>query len=272
MGSLVHLDLPSLATFGLTQASGRSLVNFQVPTSPHLARWNFSCNLLECDKSFTRSDALTKHMRVVHGMETQFPKSTQQKKRKREDSDAEEEPFVAPDSNGEDDDAGDYDEDDAYNPRGRKGRGRRGKAAGHTAEATVVPVKMEGQQPTVATADAEPDMSDPESDEFLPEEVDPVTGLVKGCRPSKARYLICKAKYRYAMGEHERLLETLKWLQEETQRLRLSKNDALNDLLKKQYGYVVASLVRLPDSGFSYRIGTSLHPASYGPRQRNRHE
>ena len=175
-------------------------------------------------------------------METQFPKSNQQKKRKREDSDAEEEPFVAPDSNGEDDDAPDYDEDDAYNPRGRKGRGRRGKAAGHAAEATVVPVKVEGQQPPAipAAVFVEPEVSDPESDEFLPEEMDPSTGLVNGCRPSKARYLISKAKYRYAMGEHERLLETLKWLQEETQRLRLSKDEALNDLLKKQYGYVAS--------------------------------
>ena len=174
-------------------------------------------------------------------METQFPKSNQQKKRKREDSDAEEEPFVAPDSNGEDDDAVDYDEDDAYNPRGRKGRGRRGKAAGHAAEAITVPIKVEGQPPpaVAAAAFAEPEVSDPESDEFLPEEMDPVTGLVNGCRPQKARYLICKAKYRYAMGEHERLLETLKWVQEETQRLRLSKDEALNDLLKKQYGYVV---------------------------------
>jgi hypothetical protein len=204
-------------------------------------------------------------MRVVHGMETQFPKSNPQKKRKREDSDAEEEPFVAPDSNGEDDDAGDYDEDDAYNPKGRKGRGRRGKA-GHAAEASAAPVKVEGQQPPAitATADAEPEVSDAESDEFLQEEVDPATGLVNGCRPSKARYLICKAKYRYTMGEHERLLEMLKWLQEDTQRLRLSKDEALNDLLKKQYGYVVALYRRLLHSLVS--IGTSLHPAFCGPR------
>jgi len=225
--------------YGVTRTSRFALIGH---IRSHTGERPFTCKLPECDKSFTRSDALTKHMRVVHGMETQFPKSSQQKKRKREESDAEEEPFVAPDSNGEDDDAPDYDEDDAYNPRGRKGRGRRGKA-GHPAEPSAVPGKMEGQQPPAiaAVVDAEPEVSESESDEYLPEDVDDVTGLVNGCRPSKARYLICKAKYRYAMGEHERLLETLKWLQEETQRLRLSKDEALNDLLKKQYGAELAS-------------------------------
>lgn len=177
-------------------------------------------------------------MRVVHGLETQYPaKPTATKKRKREDSDAEEEPFVAPDSNGEDDDAGEADEDDVYNPKGRKSRARKSKAAaaGAGAGASTAHVKSEGTLGVLAP-EPEPEISDTESSEGYLEDMDPHTGLIHGCRPAKAKYMISKAKYRYAIGEHERLLASLKFQQEEIKCLRIAKDDTLNDLLKAQYG------------------------------------
>ncbi|CAG7855103.1 SubName: Full=Uncharacterized protein {ECO:0000313/EMBL:CCA70293.1} [Serendipita indica DSM 11827] len=215
----------------------------------HTGERPFTCKLPECDKSFTRSDALTKHMRVVHGIEPPVPNkghgpaaSVASKKRKRgakaeDESDQDDElPPGALDS-GLDDEGGDDmggigTEDDTWGPSGAKGKKRPSRKSKGGVGGAAVAIKTEE-----AATRAHVEMSDDdESDyEISPKDVDPNTGFVIGtdCTPSKVRYLIVKAKYRYALGEHERLLERLQFEIDEVKRLQESKDEALTELIGK---------------------------------------
>lgn len=171
----------------------------------------------ECDKSFTRSDALTKHMRVVHGIEPLTPHAkpsgpagAASKKRKRgaraeEESEDEELPQGLLESAGEDDgmdDAGGLGtEDDTWNPhtgKGKKRPSRKGKGGAGPASG-IIGVKNEDISAGIQfdTRRGEALWSDDESD-YDAAYQDPQTGTVMGtdCTPSKAKYLMVKAKYR----------------------------------------------------------------------------
>jgi hypothetical protein len=185
--------------------------------------------VLECDKSFTRSDALTKHMRVVHNIEPLAPQSrpavlngpaAASKKRKRgakaeEESDMDDDlPPGILDSAGEDDGMDDgaggaATEDDTWNPYSGKSRRRQPRRSKGVPGATTSGPGSAGllktEEPFGAVSaigySREADWSeDDESDyDSLYQDVDPETGLVRGTEytPSKAKYLIVKAKYRY---------------------------------------------------------------------------
>ncbi|EDN06845.1 predicted protein [Histoplasma mississippiense (nom. inval.)] len=58
---------------GQTHASGYAL---RAHVRSHTKEKPFYCTLPECDRSFTRSDALTKHMRTVHETDTLRPTDT----------------------------------------------------------------------------------------------------------------------------------------------------------------------------------------------------
>lgn len=175
--------------------------------------------VIECDKSFTRSDALTKHMRVVHGIEPLAPhhqarpagtgaggstshgakgKSTG-KKRKRggradDESDEEELPAGVLESGDDDglDDGIAGTEDDTWGPVGRRRRSRKSKAG----PGIGTGVKVEDTGVYGAPTGSRDLWSEDESDyEALEREADEM-GLVGGNTLSKAKYLTVKAKYR----------------------------------------------------------------------------
>ncbi|KAG8817766.1 hypothetical protein FRC17_011100 [Serendipita sp. 399] len=56
--------------------------------------------------------------------------------------------------------------------------------------------------------------------------------------------MIIKAKYRHALGEHERLLEHLQFELDEVKRLRDAKDEVLNELLRVQFGAEADPLIK----------------------------
>ncbi|KIM22226.1 hypothetical protein M408DRAFT_333005 [Serendipita vermifera MAFF 305830] len=263
--------------FGVTRTSRFALIGH---IRSHTGERPFTCKLPECDKSFTRSDALTKHMRVVHSIEPANPHSRPPiagtstihppgaaagaKKRKRgakveDESDMDEElPPGALESGGDDDgldEVGAGTEDDVWNPSvvagaagGAKGGARkrpprrsRAAAAGPKIEETTINIGALG-----AGTEAEWSDDDASDYEALIKDVDPNTGFIKGtdCTLAKARYLTIKAKYRYALSEHERLLEVLKFEMEQVKRIKDSKDERLNELIREQFGSAADQLIK----------------------------
>lgn len=55
---------------------------------------------------------------------------------------------------------------------------------------------------------------------------------------SKVMYLLMKAKYRYAMEQHENLSDQLKDVRAELDRLKTEKESALDELLRQMLGCV----------------------------------
>jgi len=188
--------------------------------------------VIECDKSFTRSDALTKHMRVVHSIEPATPHSrppiagtstihppsasSAGKKRKRgakveEESDMDEDlPPGALESGGDDDGLDDMGgagtEDDVWNPSvaatvGGKGARRRPQRRSRGGNATTTAVKTED---IGLGAGSEGEWSDDDASDYeaLLNDIDPNTRFINGteCSLAKARYLIIKAKYRFVVS------------------------------------------------------------------------
>lgn len=66
----------------------------------------------------------------------------------------------------------------------------------------------------------------------------PATGLVLGRSPSMVRYLLMKAKHRYALEQHEHLLEELRVMKAELKREKEEKEGALDRVIRELFGYV----------------------------------
>jgi hypothetical protein len=64
----------------------------------------------------------------------------------------------------------------------------------------------------------------------------PATNLVLGRSPSMVMYLLMKAKHRYAIEQHESLLEELRVARAELRREKDEKEVALDDLLRGCFG------------------------------------
>ncbi|KAJ3566217.1 hypothetical protein NP233_g7138 [Leucocoprinus birnbaumii] len=81
--------------------------------------------------------------------------------------------------------------------------------------------------------------SDPSADslpDYLAQQIDPKTGLIKGRTPAMVMYLLMKARHRYASEQHDILQEELKATRQELRRLRDEKEKALDDVLRLCFG------------------------------------
>ncbi|KAG8925488.1 hypothetical protein FRC02_009628 [Tulasnella sp. 418] len=164
---------------------------------------------LECDKTFSRSDALAKHMRQQHGIAPP-PPGRGGHKRKRAESGAVSQSTLTKMEIDDDQEMGLIPEP--------------GSAVGLPPDDRIV---------------HQNDLSDISEDDIPPSlqgQVDPATGLILGRSPSMVKYLVMKAKYRYILAEHELLLDELEMLQREETRLTQSKDQALDQLLLAEFG------------------------------------
>ena len=150
---------------------------------------------LECDKSFTRSDALAKHMRLQHNMPPPPSGRGGSRKRKRGDSPQPSTPNTAP-----------TEPPSAFNtfkvePRSPSEAGAPG---GDYFENAVPPQEEHPEE----------GLEDEDEDDGIPPHLarlmDPQTGLILGRSPALVKYVVQKAKWRYALEMHGALIEELR--------------------------------------------------------------
>jgi len=180
----------------------------------HTGEKPFICSLPECDKSFTRSDALTKHMRQQHNMIIPPPGRGSNRKRKREETDAGDGSVGRPDQDG---------------------------------------LPIESTISFGAGAATGPGgMQLDEEDEELPPNVaamaDPKTGLIKGRPPSMVKYIITKAKLQFVENEQRILQMEHTRLKQEEKSLRMKKEAVLEDVLKAHFENARSLATNLPSS------------------------
>jgi len=71
---------------------------------------------------------------------------------------------------------------------------------------------------------------------YLTQDLDPATGLIRGRSPAMVKYLVMKAKFRFAINEHSTLLEELRVLRAEECALRQGKDEALDSVMRMEFG------------------------------------
>ena len=172
---------------------------------------------VECDKSFTRSDALAKHMRLQHNVEAGAPGRGGNRKRKRD----REEPSRTTASAVSD-------------PAGFSIF----KVEPNTTSELHIPAEPGGTPGAddYLNGGHSPSPSDEGLPSYLAQDLDPATGLIRGRAPGMVKYLVMKAKYLFAIEQHSMLMEELRVLRAEERALRQGKDEALDSVMRVEFG------------------------------------
>jgi hypothetical protein len=183
---------------------------------------------LECDKSFTRSDALAKHMRLLHNIS---PPSLGRGNRKRKRAAS-----VATSETNNDPDASSTAPYSAFKiePGSDLEDGGLVNEGVSGSEGFINGNKRHSPDPKIAKDE------DSDEDEPLPAYLltlqDPVTGLIMGRSPPMVRYLLMKARHRYALEQHGALIEELRVVRWELKQEQTYKERALDEVLEHNIG------------------------------------
>lgn len=95
------------------------------------------------------------------------------------------------------------------------------------------------------SASPESDLEDPNDNglpQYLQQQADPSTGKILGRSPEMCRYLVIKAKHRFALEQHTDLLEELRIVRNEERRIKEEKEGVLDLVLRSCLGCVYRKL------------------------------
>lgn len=98
--------------------------------------------------------------------------------------------------------------------------------------------------------------------DYLLQQLDPKTGLIKGRTPAMVMYLLMKARHRYASEQHKLLVEELKTTRQELKRVRDEKERVLDDVFRGYFGFVSSSVLLFLVQPNSQPSSRTVHHAS----------
>ncbi|KAF5383402.1 hypothetical protein D9757_006180 [Collybiopsis confluens] len=188
----------------------------------------------ECDKSFTRSDALAKHMRLQHNIEPPAPGRGGARKRKRGEGQGNDGGSPPP-TNGT----------GVFNSSGGAFRTFKVEQPWSTTEPLdEADVDYDNYVRTQAQHAPDSNPDDGKGDggyvDALPPQLrvhyDPQTKTVLGRSPEMVLYILMKAKYKYATDQQDMLIHELKSANAELVRVREEKDAMMDRVLRATFG------------------------------------
>ena len=186
----------------------------------------------ECDKSFTRSDAMAKHMRLQHNISPPLPGRGGNRKRKRDDGAGESIPWAK---------VSEYSAFllDAQTPtEGQTNAWDEGRISPPLEEHGDYFSQRRSASPGASSNASIEEDGIADLPEYLQARWNPATNKILDRSPAMVRYLLVKSKHRFVLEQHENLLEELRVVREHEKVAREEKERALDRVLRTELGYV----------------------------------